>query len=90
MTFPHLQSLHSGCFLLAKEHSNVGFCKVFILSSDKSDIKTNFGKNFGRFQVAANLMQEIYLFQIKLFDRKCKETTLAKYFIKATTRPSFM
>ena len=29
------------------------------------------------------------LFQVKVFDRKIKETTLAKYFIKVTVRPSF-
>ena len=29
------------------------------------------------------------LFQIKLFSRNTKEATLARYFIKLTTRPSF-
>ena len=31
----------------------------------------------------------VILFQIKVFGRNIKETTLARYFIKVTTRPSF-
>ena len=31
----------------------------------------------------------MFLFQIKVFARTIKETTLARYFIRVTTRPSF-
>ena len=31
----------------------------------------------------------VILFQIKIFGRNIKETTLGKYFIKVTARPSF-
>ena len=31
----------------------------------------------------------VKLFQIKVFARNIKETTLARYFIKVTARPSF-
>ena len=43
-------------------------------------------------QVSVNSMQEhssAILFQIEVFGRKIKETALAMYFIKITTRPSF-
>ena len=34
--------------------------------------------------------ENVILFQIKVFDRNIKETTLERYFIKVTTRPRFM
>ena len=33
--------------------------------------------------------RNVILFQIEVFGRNTKETTLPKYFIKATARPSF-
>ena len=34
--------------------------------------------------------KNVIFFQIKVFDRNVKETTLARYFIRLTARPSFM
>ena len=34
--------------------------------------------------------EDIILFQVKVFNRNIKETTLARYFIKVTVRPSFV
>ena len=34
--------------------------------------------------------KNVIFFQIKVFDRNIKETTLARYFIRLTARPSFM
>ena len=39
---------------------------------------------FSKFDAA-----NVNLFQTKVFDRKIKETTLVRYFIKVTARPSF-
>ena len=72
----------------------------FIISSDKLDKKRNIGKFFCRLliinsfspvlQNLANLMPETrVLFQIEVFGRNIKDTTLARYFIKVTARPSF-
>ena len=41
-------------------------------------------ERFNKFDVG-----KLILFQIKVFTRNIKETTLARYFIKVTARPSF-
>ena len=72
---------------------------MFILSTGKSDIKSNIG-NFlaesfiGSFTISSASFSEfdagnVILYQITVFDRNIKETTLSSYFRKVTTRPSF-
>ena len=51
----------------------VFFSSFFISSASCSEFDTGY----------------VILFQIKVFSRKIKETALARYFIKATVRPSF-
>ena len=48
----------------------------------------SFTNSFGRFSEFG--IENIILFQIKVFCRKIKENTLARYFMKVTARLTFM
>ena len=72
---------------------------MFTISSDKSDRKRNIEYFFG-YNLLSSLttsssrfsefdIRNVILFQIKVFGRNIKETTLARCFIKVTARPSF-
>ena len=73
--------------------------KIFTVSSDKLARKRNIDYFFGDTLRKLILLQlwkiqqtnsgNMILFQIKVFGRNIKETTLAWYFIKVTARPSF-
>ena len=66
--------------------------QIYSLSSDKSNRK----RRIFKFSFSASLTKltkfdagNVFLFQIKVFARNTKETTLARYFIKVTARPCF-
>ena len=69
--------------------------KVFTISSDKSDRKSNIDKFFLEILFVSSFTtrsarfsefdsRNVTLFQIKVFVRNIKETAPAKYFIKVT------